>query len=90
MVVCWMRYLFYRSTGVNLFIQASAFIPSQVTNSSPNSRSGLKSSVQKVVHQFRGSKLSKHYPLRDECEVTKRCSDKVLLQLVKLYHCNKV
>ena len=65
---------------MNLFIQASAFI--QVTNSSPNSRSGLKSSVQKVVHQFRGSKLSKHYPLGDECEVNKRYSDKVLLQLV--------
>lgn len=63
-------------------VQASASIPSQVTNSSPNSRSGLKSSVQKVVHQFRGSKLSKNYPLRDECEVTKRYSDKVLLQLV--------
>ena len=63
-------------------VQASDSIPSQVTNSSPNSRSGLKSSVQKVVHQFRGSKLSKHYPLGDECEVNKRYSDKVLLQLV--------
>ncbi|KAK4571907.1 hypothetical protein RGQ29_030347 [Quercus rubra] len=74
-------------------VQASDSIPSQVTNSSPNSRSGLKSSVQKVVHQFRGSKLSKHYPLRDECEVTKRYSDKELFPyklFVKLYHCNKV
>ncbi|XP_075648566.1 ubiquitin carboxyl-terminal hydrolase 16-like [Castanea sativa] len=74
-------------------VQASASIPSQVTNSSPNSRSGLKSSVQKVVHQFRGSKLSKNYPLRDECEVTKRYSDKGLFPyelFVKLYHCNKV
>lgn len=74
-------------------VQASASLSSQVTNCSPNTRSGLKTSVRKVVHQFRGSKLLKHYPVNDESEVAGRYTDKVLFPyelFVKLYHCNKV
>lgn len=63
-------------------VQASAAISSQVRSGSPNARSGLKTSVRKAVDQFRGSKLSKHYPLSDECEVAGRYTDKVLLQFL--------
>lgn len=62
-------------------IQAIGAISSQAT-SCPNGRSGLRTSVRKVVDQFRGSKLSKHYPLGDGCEVAGRYTDKVFLQLV--------
>jgi ubiquitin carboxyl-terminal hydrolase 36/42 len=62
-------------------VQAIAAISSQAA-SCPNARTGLRTSVRKVVYQFRGSKLSKHYPLGDGCEVAGRYTDKVFLQLV--------
>jgi ubiquitin carboxyl-terminal hydrolase 36/42 len=62
-------------------VQATAALSFQDT-SCPNARNGLRTSVRKVVDQFRGSKLSKHYPLGDGCEVAGRYIDKVFLQLV--------
>lgn len=62
-------------------VQAIAALSSQDT-SCPNARNGLRTSVRKAVDQFRGSKLSKHYPLVDGCEVAGRYTDKVFLQLV--------
>ncbi|XP_059459905.1 ubiquitin carboxyl-terminal hydrolase 16 [Corylus avellana] len=73
-------------------IQAIAALSSQDT-SCPNARNGLRTSVRKVVDQFRGSKLSKHYPLGDGCEVAGRYTDKGLFPyevFVKLYNWNKV
>ncbi|XP_009609184.1 ubiquitin carboxyl-terminal hydrolase 17 [Nicotiana tomentosiformis] len=55
----------------------------------PNARSGLKSSVLKVVDQFRGSKLTRHNSLGDECEVVGRYGNKGLFpyeSFVKLHN----
>lgn len=58
--------------------QDSAAVSFQDSNY-PNVRNGLKTSVQKVVEQLRGSKLSKQCPLGLGSEIAGRYSDKVLL-----------
>lgn len=58
-------------------VETSSAVSSQVSNS-PNAKNGLKTSVRKVVDQFRGSKMSKNYPLRDGVEIAGRYTDKVL------------
>lgn len=60
--------------------QDSATVSGQVSNY-PNVRNGLKTSVQKVVEQFRGSnsKPTKQYPLAHGSEIAGRYTDKVLL-----------
>ncbi|XP_027355033.1 ubiquitin carboxyl-terminal hydrolase 16-like isoform X2 [Abrus precatorius] len=66
---------------------------SQVSSCSANSKSGLKTSVLKVVDQFRGSNLSKHFPLAVGNDITGRYNDKGLFPyelFVKLYNLNKV
>lgn len=45
---------------------------------SVNSKSGLKTSVLKVVDQIRGSNLSKHTPLALGSDIAGKCNDKVL------------
>ena len=50
---------------------------SQIANHSPIVSNGLKTSVRKVVDQFRPSKLSKSLPLGVGSEMAGRCSDKV-------------
>lgn len=72
--------------------QDSAAVSSQDSNY-PNVRNGLKTSVQKVVEQLRGSKLSKQCPLGLGSEIAGRYSDKGLFpydSFVKLYNWNKV
>ncbi|EXC16662.1 Ubiquitin carboxyl-terminal hydrolase 16 [Morus notabilis] len=74
--------------------QDSATVSGQVSNY-PNVRNGLKTSVQKVVEQFRGSnsKLTKQYPLAHGSEIAGRYTDKGLFpydSFVKLYNWNKV
>ncbi|KAJ9673990.1 hypothetical protein PVL29_023506 [Vitis rotundifolia] len=66
---------------------------SQIANHSPIVSNGLKTSVRKVVDQFRPSKLSKSLPLGVGSEIAGRCSDKGLFSyevFVKLYIWNKV
>ncbi|XP_021903493.1 ubiquitin carboxyl-terminal hydrolase 16 [Carica papaya] len=62
--------------------------------SSPNGKNGLKTSVLKVVDQFRGSKLLKHNPAVVGNEMTAgKYSDKGVFSyelFVKLYNCNKL
>lgn len=55
-----------------------AVVSSQVSNSS-SAKNGLKTSVRKVVEQFRGSKMSKNYPFGDGSEIAGRYTDKVLI-----------
>ncbi|TKY74468.1 Ubiquitin carboxyl-terminal hydrolase 16 [Spatholobus suberectus] len=58
-----------------------------------NSKSGLKTSVLKVVDQFRGSNLSKHFPLAVGSDIVGRHNDKGFFPyelFVKLYNLNKV
>lgn len=57
---------------------------SQVPSCSANSKSGLKTSVLKVVDQFRGSNLSKRIPLAVGSDIAGRYSDKVLLEQIFL------
>ncbi|XP_061350061.1 ubiquitin carboxyl-terminal hydrolase 17-like [Gastrolobium bilobum] len=74
-------------------IQSGFSTSSQVASCSPNSKNGLKTSVLKVVDQFRGSNLSKHFPLAVRSDVAGRYSDKGLFPydlFVKLYNWNKV
>ncbi|RZC15798.1 ubiquitin carboxyl-terminal hydrolase 17-like isoform X1 [Glycine soja] len=66
---------------------------SQVASCSANSKSGLKTSVLKVVDQFRGSNLSKHFPLAVGSDIAGRHNDKSFFPyelFVKLYNSNKV
>ncbi|KAL5558515.1 hypothetical protein UlMin_034726 [Ulmus minor] len=73
-------------------VQASAAVSSEVSNS-PNVKNGLKTSVQRVVEQFKGSKMSKQYSLGNRSDIVGKYSDKVLFPyelFVKLYHWNKV
>ncbi|GAU23687.1 hypothetical protein TSUD_304620 [Trifolium subterraneum] len=68
-------------------------VTSHVANYSANSKSGLKTSVLKVVDQFRGSNLSKHISLAVGSDIAGKYSDKVLFpyeSFVKLYNYNKV
>ncbi|CAI8599164.1 unnamed protein product [Vicia faba] len=60
---------------------------------SANSKSGLKTSVLKVVDQIRGSNLSKHTPLALGSDIAGKYNDKGLFpyeSFVKLYNHNKV
>lgn len=57
---------------------------SKVANCSANSKSGLKMSVLKVVDQFRGSNLSKHFPLAVGNDIAGRYNDKVRLEQIFL------
>ncbi|CAJ2641100.1 unnamed protein product [Trifolium pratense] len=68
-------------------------VTSHVANYSANSKSGLKTSVLKVVDQFRGSSLSKHIPLAVGSDIAGKYNDKGLFpyeSFVKLYNFNKV
>ncbi|KAK6257078.1 hypothetical protein QUC31_000537 [Theobroma cacao] len=74
-------------------VHANAATLPPVSSCSSNGRHGLKTSMLKVVDQFRGSKLPKHYPLGVGNEVTGKYSDKGLFpyeSFVKLYNWNKV
>ncbi|XVE95199.1 hypothetical protein REPUB_Repub02eG0075800 [Reevesia pubescens] len=69
----------------------SAILP-QVSSSS-NGKHGLKTSMLKVVDQFRGSKLPKHYPFGVGNEIAGKYNDKGLFpyeSFLKLYSWNKV
>lgn len=60
---------------------------SQVANHSPILSNGLKTSVRKVVDQFRPCKLSKSHSLGFGSEIAGRCSEKVLLhESLELMH----
>ncbi|XWS23974.1 hypothetical protein CRYUN_Cryun28dG0061600 [Craigia yunnanensis] len=74
-------------------IHANAATLPQVSSCSSNGRHGLKTSMLKVVDQFRGSKLPKHYSFGVGNEVAGKYNDKVLFpyeSFVKLYSWNKV
>lgn len=74
-------------------IEYGTVTSSQVASCSANSKSGLKTSVLKVVDQFSGSKFSKRSPLADESDIAGRYNDKGLFPyegFVKLYNFNKV
>ncbi|KAI4307483.1 hypothetical protein L6164_030663 [Bauhinia variegata] len=78
---------------VNNGVQSSTTASSQVASCSPNSKNGLKTSVLKVVDQFRGSNLSKRSPLAVGSNIAGRYSDKGLFPydlFVKLFNSNKV
>lgn len=61
---------------------ATAATLPQVSSCSSNGRHGLKTSVWKVVDQFRGSKLPKHCPFEVSNEVAGKYNDKVCLKLL--------
>ncbi|KAK7352979.1 hypothetical protein VNO80_18411 [Phaseolus coccineus] len=70
-----------------------AVTSSRVASCSANSKSGIKTSVLKVVDQFRGSNMSKHFPLSVGSDIGERHNDKVFFPyelFVKLYNSNKV
>ena len=69
---------------VNNGIQSAADTSSQGVSCSANPKSGLKTSVLKVVDQFRGSNLSKRFPLAIGSDTAGRYSDKVLLEQIFL------
>ncbi|XVE55596.1 hypothetical protein DITRI_Ditri03aG0171700 [Diplodiscus trichospermus] len=74
-------------------VYATAATLPQVSSCSSNGRLGLKTSVWKVVDQFRGSKLPKHYPFGVGNEVAGKYNDKGLFpyeSFVKLYSWNKL
>ncbi|XVE60586.1 hypothetical protein DITRI_Ditri05aG0140400 [Diplodiscus trichospermus] len=65
----------------------------QVSSCCSNGRHGFKTSMWKVVDQFRGSKLPKHYPFGVSDEVAAKYNYKGLFpyeSFVKLYGSNKV
>lgn len=64
-------------------VQATSGIPSQVA-STPNSKNGLKTSMLKVVDQFRGSKLLKNNHTCTVTEIPGRFNYKVLFCLLLL------
>lgn len=66
---------------------------SHAASYSANSKSGLKTSVLKVVDQFRGSNLSKHVPSAARSDIAGKYNDKGFFPyetFVKLYNSNKV
>ncbi|XWS25369.1 hypothetical protein CRYUN_Cryun27aG0062900 [Craigia yunnanensis] len=74
-------------------VHANAATSPQVSSCSSNGRHGLETSMWKVVDQFRGSKLPKHYPFGVSNEVAGKYKDKGLFSyesFVKLYSWNKV
>jgi len=62
-----------------------AVTSSRVASCSANSKSGIKTSVLKVVDQFRGSNMSKHFPLSVGSDISERHNDKVLLEHIFLH-----
>ncbi|XP_022732824.1 ubiquitin carboxyl-terminal hydrolase 16-like [Durio zibethinus] len=81
-----------KSGKIDGFHANAATLP-QVSSCSSNGRHGLKTSMWKVVDQFRGSKLPKHYPFGVGNEVAGKYNDKGLFPyelFVKLYSWNKV
>ncbi|KAF8406084.1 hypothetical protein HHK36_008164 [Tetracentron sinense] len=63
------------------------------TMSTEIASNGLKTSMRKVVQQFRSSKLSKHYPLGLGSEIAERYNYKMLFsydRFIKLYNWNKM
>ncbi|CAL0319303.1 unnamed protein product [Lupinus luteus] len=79
--------------GGNNVIQSGNVTSSHVAVCSEDSKSGLKTSVLKVVDQLRGSNLSKHFPLASGKDTNGRYADKGLFPyelFVKLYNSNKV
>ncbi|XP_061372049.1 ubiquitin carboxyl-terminal hydrolase 16-like [Gastrolobium bilobum] len=73
-------------------LESGTVTSSQVASCSANSKSGLKTSVLKVVDQFRGSNLSKRVPLAVGSDIAGRYSDKGPFSyelFVKLYNSNK-
>ncbi|KAK7385384.1 hypothetical protein VNO78_31101 [Psophocarpus tetragonolobus] len=82
----------YSTKCGNNGIQSGTAASSQVV-SYPNYKNGLKTSVQKVSEEFRGSKLSKPFPLAVGSDLTGKYSDKGLFPydlFVKLYNWNRV
>lgn len=69
----------------NTSVQSSTTTPSQVASRSPTPKNGLKTSMLKVVDQFKGSNSSKRLPLAVGSDVSGRYSDKVFLQNILLY-----
>lgn len=68
-------------------------VTSHVASYSGNSKSGLKTSVLKVVDQFRGSNLSKQVPSAAGSDIAGKYNDKGFFPyetFVKLYNSNKV
>lgn len=57
-----------------------AVTSSRVASCSANSKSDIKTSVLKVVDQFRGSNMSKNFPLSVGSDIGERHNDKVLLK----------
>ncbi|TKY56325.1 Ubiquitin carboxyl-terminal hydrolase 16 [Spatholobus suberectus] len=83
----------YNAKYGNNGIQSGTATSSQFVSCSPNSKNGLKASVLKVSDQFRGSKLSKPFPLAVGSDITGKYSDKGLFPydlFVKLYNWNRV
>ncbi|OIV96592.1 hypothetical protein TanjilG_28449 [Lupinus angustifolius] len=79
--------------GGNTGIQSGNVTSSHVAVCSENSKSGLKTSVLKVVDQLRGSNLSKHFTLAAGSDTAGRYTDKGLFPyelFVKLYNSNKM
>ncbi|XP_050375495.1 ubiquitin carboxyl-terminal hydrolase 17-like [Argentina anserina] len=73
-------------------VEDSDTVSSQVTKSS-NEKTGSKTSVFKVFDQFRGTKISKHYPVGVESDIAGKHAEKELFPyevFVKLYNWNKV
>ena len=72
--------LHYSSKCKNNGTRSGTAYPFQVANCSPNSKDGLKASVLKVVDhdQFRGSNLSKHFPVAVASDIAGKYSDKVI------------
>ncbi|XP_054796903.1 ubiquitin carboxyl-terminal hydrolase 17 isoform X2 [Prosopis cineraria] len=76
----------------NNAVQPRITTSSQVASRSPTPKNGLKTSMLKVVDQFKGSNSSKRLPLAVGSDVTGRYSDKGLFSydlFVKLYNWNK-
>lgn len=74
----------YSTKFGNNGIQSGTATPSQIASCSPNSKNGLKISVQKVGDQFRGSSLSKNIPQAVGSDIAGKYSDKVILEQIFL------
>ncbi|KAI9106565.1 hypothetical protein K1719_022093 [Acacia pycnantha] len=85
-------YAHFSTTCGNNGVQSGITTSSQVASRSPTPKNGLKTSMLKVVDQFKGSNSSKRLPLAIGSDVTRRYSDKGLFSydlFVKLYNWNK-
>ena len=77
----------YITKSGNNDIQSGTVASSQVASCPPNSNNALKTSVLKVVDQFKGSNLSKHFPLAVGSQIAGRYSDKVIHeQIISCFH----